>query len=422
MRTVKIPLFLISGLIVSFFDSRGQKIQGIILDSTSREPIPYAHITFVNQNKITYSNELGFFSLSTDSLPIQITVTHVSYQKIDLPISNVEPNDTITLFLNPFITTLPSITVSSLSPGEILRKVWEKNKDTNKSEHQAKAFYRQINKTDDSLFTEVHEVFYDLLYTTQGITKWKIEQGRFAKQKLFKSQINGKSEKVVAESNFSSLSKIMKMFYSGSNGPLFPIGRNVVDLFEIELKEIFLRDGETFLSIYCKPKKIVQERVPVFEGVYIIRERDYAIFSFDGKMTHPYGIDKTIGESYETKNYLVQVSMNYEHDKEFSESKLRHIKVFGSFDYYHKDFKTWHNLTTISNLYVYEYSKVVSIKGFLDNSRKNLTKKDIDYINELEYNPEFWRKNQIVNRTPLEEAVIKSFENTKSFEGKLFKN
>ncbi|MBN8587958.1 MAG: hypothetical protein J0L94_06500 [Rhodothermia bacterium] len=38
-----------------------------------------------------------------------------------------------------------------------------------------------------------------------------------------------------------------------------------------------------------------------------------------------------------------------------------------------------------------------------------------DRINRLDYNPDFWRNNPIIARTPLEEGVIAEFERTGAF-------
>ncbi|MFM7857146.1 MAG: carboxypeptidase-like regulatory domain-containing protein, partial [Flammeovirgaceae bacterium] len=237
-------IFLAS-TILSFYTKNidAQKLDITLLDSTTNEPVSYAHISILNNKTGTYSNEKGQFAVNLDGLPLKIEISHLSYNRKIIDID--KSSSTIIFYLTPSVTMLPEISVSNVSTAGVLRKVWEKNNAQIESSYSGKSFYRQISITDDSLFTEVHEVFYDLLFTNQGITKWKLNQGRFAKQHYFKTT-KGKEEKVVGERNFSSLSKIAKMFYTGPRGPLFPIGKNVELLFEVEVTDIFTKEGDSF--------------------------------------------------------------------------------------------------------------------------------------------------------------------------------
>lgn len=414
--------FFSIALLLSCIQTSAQAIYGIVADSLTKEPISYAHVVSEDKMNITYTNELGEFSFPIHNLPSSLLISHVSYDR--KKISIYATKDTIMVYLKQSVNILPEIQVMALSPAEILKAAWQKNKLFNDVEHQGRAFYRQINKTDSS-YTEVHEVFYTLIYTNQGISKWKLNQGRFAQQTSFQHRSKGKAEKIVAIRNFSSLSKIIKMYYTSSGNVfyrslMFPVSNHVKELYNIELTDIYNRDGENYLSLHCTPKESVNN-LPIFEGTIVLRERDYALASFEGTMNDPYGIDRTIGKEYKSKNHKWSIYITYNLDSVLSQSKLNFIKVINSFDYLNANFNVWHTLTTSSNLYLFEYSKADSNIDFMENTKKNLTEKDIDLISAKEYDPEFWRKNQIVKRTPIEEDVIKSFEQAKSFEGKLFK-
>ncbi len=101
---IKCKLILTFFLLSSIFTFGQSKIKGIILDSLSKEPIPYVHI-LTKDGKATISDEKGHF-LTTKNNNIVI-FSAIGYESKEIKLSG----SSITVFLTPEIYLLPGIKV-----------------------------------------------------------------------------------------------------------------------------------------------------------------------------------------------------------------------------------------------------------------------------------------------------------------------
>ena len=63
------------------------QIQGIVIDNTTKKPLPFASI-ITNTNAGTLSDVDGKFFIKTTSSFNEITVSYIGYKKVNIPISN----------------------------------------------------------------------------------------------------------------------------------------------------------------------------------------------------------------------------------------------------------------------------------------------------------------------------------------------
>lgn len=118
------------------------------------------------------------------------------------------------------VTQLHEVVVEHLDLEEIVKGTWKRNKALRKQEYFGEAFYRHISKLDYQ-FTEVHESFYEVLYNNQSFDRWKITNGRYAFREFLDDSRKEKTPFIV---DFSSLSKIMKIYYESSASIIVPAG------------------------------------------------------------------------------------------------------------------------------------------------------------------------------------------------------
>ena len=109
----KIALTLISCVLFLVTNAQSVDIQGVLMDSATQKPVPYANIGIAEKNLGTVSDENGRFSLAVpDSLAKHdLTISRIGYQKMTIAINSFgKLNDT--LLLIPETYELQEVTIS----------------------------------------------------------------------------------------------------------------------------------------------------------------------------------------------------------------------------------------------------------------------------------------------------------------------
>ena len=138
-------------------------IKGRIIDSKSKEEIPFASIGFLNRNRGTISNNDGNFSLTYNNhfLNDTLLIGHLGYQKLAIPVSELKPENTYRLEQKSI--SLQEVIIRSSDPRSLIRQALEsksKNYDINPFIHRA--FYRETVKRNDRYMIYT-EALFDIL-------------------------------------------------------------------------------------------------------------------------------------------------------------------------------------------------------------------------------------------------------------------
>ena len=140
MRTIFLSCFFI----FQFSAAHAQQVKAQLLDAGSREPIAYANVLF-GEHKGVVTNEEGFFSFTAEELPLQLTISSLGYETVEL-----QPNEIKNgiIYLKPASIELKEVFLSNknLSPREIIEKAKEEiasNYDMGLG--QKRVFYRESN-------------------------------------------------------------------------------------------------------------------------------------------------------------------------------------------------------------------------------------------------------------------------------------
>ena len=64
-----------------------QKISGIVIDKATKKPIPFVSIINDTENKATVTNDEGEFEINISKLPVEFKISHVSYKKVSVEIT-----------------------------------------------------------------------------------------------------------------------------------------------------------------------------------------------------------------------------------------------------------------------------------------------------------------------------------------------
>lgn len=76
---------------ISFFSHAQFVVTGTILDSSSREPLPFASVFCQNTTLGTYTNKLGEFSITLKSGGYDLIITYTGYQTQTIRVSDNLP-------------------------------------------------------------------------------------------------------------------------------------------------------------------------------------------------------------------------------------------------------------------------------------------------------------------------------------------
>lgn len=98
-----------------------QQRESLILDSNTKEIIPYASVKYINTKEGTYSNEKGFFKINSSIDSTEISC--IGYQSKKLRTEEIQNK----IYLDPIIISLKAIQLNSNSHFKII----DKNKSEN---------------------------------------------------------------------------------------------------------------------------------------------------------------------------------------------------------------------------------------------------------------------------------------------------
>ena len=386
-------------------------VRGKVIDELNGSPIPFAHISLSGTFKGTSSNEDGEFEISLTKLPSELLISHLSHEKKLIYVYNEAQE--LEINLAPSQMTLQEVTIKAKRNNnaiyQLVKKAYDRLSKSELDMKYGKAFYRQKSQREER-YTEIFELFYDVKYTDTGIKDWAVQEGRYAFQ-------NGNEYDIfLYNKNFTLLSRLFSIRQPATESYLIPVNQDVKKLFDLELKEVIKFDERLIGVISYKPKSIVN--LPATTGELYIDIDNYQILKMEGAFTD--ASLKIIGLSDKNSawdNYQLDFQISFIDDHS-DQLLMDYIRINHSFDYYFKK-ELVGKINTSSLLTFYEH--YTPVKNKKPGGAINYKTSDMEVIDGVGYNADFWSKNPIVKRTPLEEKLIRDFEQNEAF-GVVFLN
>lgn len=125
-------------LLIPLLSISQTQIQGIVLDSKTKQPLPFATIT-TSSNFGALTDIDGKFSLKTQKTITQISISYVGYESVIIPITDNEKF--IKIALNPKIESLKEVQiVARENPALQIIRNTIKNKSKNDIEKSLNSF------------------------------------------------------------------------------------------------------------------------------------------------------------------------------------------------------------------------------------------------------------------------------------------
>jgi len=383
--------FVLFAIVMSQTAFSQLKITGRIVDIDSQLPIQFAYI--VTNQVGTVSNEDGEFQLTIKQRNLPVIFSHIGYENISV-FFNKEIDTLIQLKASSVF--LEEIVIDGSNVSSIIQNSFSKIIDSS-FDGNFNCFYRQTTRN-DKVYSELLEVFYTTDISLKGISKWKINQGRYAVRTDFET------EGYIVNRNFSIFTKRLPLALKDPRSYIVPLMPNAEDYFDFKLTETRKSLDTLLYYISFMPKEDCP--YPGFKGTIIIDD-EYNIRRFSGTIRdsrfNP--LDERIREK--VSNLIFQVDVHCD------------IKSKGS-----------RFPSTIHNQLSYDYQvdkrkarkvksqsifTIVSLEKGQSNFEDTTPENDFKSINETPYDETFWEANEIIKRTPVERELLRQFKSINGF-------
>lgn len=377
-RTLAVFLFLLS--ITSLYAQ--QKLSGTVIDRGTGKPISYATVQAKN-TKSSLTNENGEFELNVPALPVTLVISHLSYSAANFEITAT--SNSIKIPLEAKILILKEVSVGNPAAA-IMQDVSDKALLNYERSTYGKAFLRQI-AYEGGQPTYMNEIFLDAEWKPYGLIAWHPTQARHLK-----------AVKGISYTNTSFFSFILSGYLANSIHKK-PLLRKVDSLYTFKLIGTYDQNGEEIAKILCTPKKILQGKR--FEGIYYVNTVRNEVLKIEGTIKGMYFQTRgPVSIKNKETTFIAQYKLNAKGNNVLdysifnTKNKLK-ILGFGAQD-----------TDLFSTLYMVEDEQISKkelkeVSGAIDDS---------SLVKAMNYNEDFWLKNQGIKRTEKEQSAIEILE------------
>ena len=430
-------VFLISFSI--FTVSAQNNFQIKVIDSVSYEPLSYASIGILNSGKNTVSNLSGYFVIDAKDLPCTIQVFYIGYKRfyLNLSLGNVP----FIIKLIPSQINLNEVVIKPEDAEIIFEKAYKNLKNYQSKAVRAQSFFR-LTTLQQNEYTELIESYFQSYLNNTGIKSWEFNQGRYA---LVKDIAH---KNFVASLVFSMINRYLNIANSYNNLialPDFPFQKRFKKIYSFEISERYATENGEIIGISFKPK--IESFGAFYSGIIFINTKNFNIVKIDvnssiknkemnsknainqssfyskdlvlmnlGNQSKGHGLIETNNKNVSISDINLHVKIQF---KEINGLSFPNAISF-SLNYTYENFlkKIKHPVQTQSTLINY-YIDTVYINQEKIPFDETIT--DYSEIASSLYMPQFWKDNDVLAATPVEEKLRKDFEKSASF-GKAFNN
>jgi hypothetical protein len=367
------------------------QVTGKVLDKQTHQPVPYASVAVLGSQAGTTSNAEGEFVLTVKSLPAKVVVSQLSYGRDTVAVAAAGALRLIELV--PAAVSLPDVDMGSYS-AELLKKAYRVLQRTNATKQYGQAFYRQVTRLDNDP-TEVQEMVWNVKASSAGLEGTTLAQARYAKKQA-----------LLSYKNLSNSTKVFQLYSpsvdTAQKGRV--LGPNSAEYYSFRLVGLTQNGSQNLAEIEFVGKPAYNPAH--VQGTIFIDTDTYQVLRFKA------GMDQNTTSSNPTFK--------------FREGRMVYDVVFKAqpsgavLDYIKMTYTVTMGRVLKADVhqeasgFTYFYNWQSTPTG-LAYAGANAKESDIAAIKQTTYDPAFWRDNPVVKRTPLEEEIIKSFEQKKAF-------
>lgn len=372
--------------------AQGQ-VSGKVLDKQTHQPVPYASVAVLGRPAGTTSNAEGEFVLTLSTLPGKLVVSQLGYGRDTVAVATAGALGPIELVPAP--VTLPTVEMGSYT-AELLRKAYRELQRSYPTKQYGQAFYRQVTYLDGAPI-EVQEMLWHAKANNAGFEGTALRQARYARQQ----------DALLNYRNFSFFTKDFNIYSTKGDtarqGAI--LSPSAAEYYTLKLVGITQSGGQNLAEVAFlgKPNFNPQH----VAGSLVIDTDTYQILRFQ------VGIDRQMHFNNPTFKPK-EGRMNYEvvFRPTAAGAVLDHLTITHNATM-GRLLKSDMQLKASALAYFYDWQPTPP--AGLTYAAPNGKESDLATVKRAAYDPAFWRANPVVKRTPLEEEVIRTFEQKKSF-------
>ena len=382
-----------TGLLMAFGPAAtAQRLTGKVLDASTGQPIPYASISVLNSPLGTTSNAEGEFELGGVALPDRLVVSELGHQRDTVAVATAGP---LQIRLRPASVLLPEVQVGSYL-GDLIAQAYRQMRRTHDRKLYGQAFYRQITRIAGDA-TEVQEMVWDAATNNAGMDGSAFAHGRFAKKK--------------ANLSFNNFSIYTKMVgFNMKDDSLTQrgiVGLNVARYYKLSLISVTQSGNQHLVEIGFDSRPGLAPLTT--KGSLIIDEATHQILHVRFETPGLISI-KINNPVMKFKGQHSVFEMDFQPTP--NGAVLNYIKI----DYQAAVTSPLQRSVAIqATSFTYFYNSRPTPDASVTYAPSKSGEVDLALIKQTTYDPAFWQNNAVVKRTPLEEQVMKSFEQKGAF-------
>jgi hypothetical protein len=276
-----------------------KSISGVITDSESGEPLPFATIGIMSKGKGTVTNNNGEFVLkiTRDCINDSLSVSYLGFYNREIPVRQALGNNFNIKMKREYIS-IPEIIIRNQAPQEIMRKAYNSiSHNYGTTPASMTAFYREavIKKTDLQNYSEAVLQIYKSSYSGAIFgDQIKIVKSRKIENEDIKDTLTVRLR--------AGLSSCLEL--DGARNPFdFLLPENYFQ-YDYRMTDIVTVDEESAFLIEFGQKPGVD--IPLFKGSIYINTYDYAIILAEFEL-NPDFIHRSKADliSYQSKGYII---------------------------------------------------------------------------------------------------------------------
>ena len=312
-------------LLIPFFAISQTKIQGIVLDSKTKKPLPFASIV-TNTNFGTLTDIDGEFYIKVKNRFNKITISYVGYTSVMVSIN--ENDKFISVKLKASVENLDEILITAKeNPAlQIIRNAIA-NKPKNNIEKSLNSFkfntYNKIlvtanpdsingkldsvfvlkngekkfKKIDSSNYKFKKEIDKQHLYISEKISEFQFQKGKKKKEIILASRMAGLQQPIyeLLAITFQDFSFYNEFYTLAGTKYTNPIADKALKQYNYKILDTVATESGNSILIYFKPKE--KKEILGIEGVLYLDTKSYAITKAIAEL-------KGIANVKATQNYM----------------------------------------------------------------------------------------------------------------------
>lgn len=377
--------------------AQGVVVQGRVVDE-QQQPVPFVSVALPDGSSGTATNEVGEFRLRLAQPSAQLAVFGVGYQRTLAAVpAGGQP---LRITLPASVVALPEVRVSSRDQAlALVQRTYAKLLRHRTDAYYGKGFYRQKTSQNDQ-YHEFFDAFANVRFTPQQIEGWDLGEARFAY-----------TPGGIDFTNFSAITRLLPLFQPPDDKVrkiLLPLTAPGLQTLNFSLDSYLTEKGRELAVVSFVPPAGLANAAsgklyidPATAALHRLVLDIPASSMFNvGEMKGPVSYD---GATLHLTTDLVPVADSLTRlASKRAELDMRFV-VREAFP---------EDVRVSSYFLVYQLTPKLPNQPYAAMSQQT---NDLQQIRKRRYNPQFWRDNEIIRASPVEERVVRDFEGRKVF-------